>query len=1512
MLIEGNNIKVTSLLEVLIYRAQHQSDKLAYIFLQDGETESVSFTYGELDSLARQIAAHLQSWQGERALLLYPSGLEFITAFFGCLYAGIVAVPVYPPKRNQKLTRLLFTANDAQAKVALTTTSILAEIEKKGEQEALTQLKWVATDTIKANPQEFIVKSVTSESLAFLQYTSGSTGTPKGVMVTHGNIIHNQQLIQQAFWHSEKTIVVGWLPLFHDMGLIGHVLQPIYAGFTSILMPAAAFIQKPICWLKAISKYRATTSGGPNFAYELCVSKITDVQRASLDLSSWEVAFNGSEPVRNQTLERFAATFASCGFHQKAFYPCYGIAEATLMVTGGVKTALPMIRHVDRVALEQNLVVQVKSESGGARALVGCGQTWLNQKIALVDPKTLTLCSSGQVGEIWVHGPSVAGGYWNRPQETKLTFHAQLQAPGVSVAAQGNSEPFLRTGDLGCLLDGELFITGRLKDVIIIQGRNHYPQDIELTVEQCHPALRPNCGAAFSVEIADRERLVVVQEVERSYLRQLNANEVMAAIRQAVAEEHDLQAYAVLLLKTASLPKTSSGKVQRSACRAGFLARSLDVVSDRSVNPRNQSKFRHLEAEVETLAQQIQTGKPQETLSKSNNCEQPTRNQQPPHKAEVIQSWLISKVAEHLEVAPEQIDIRQPFAQYGLSSLTAMSISGEAQEWLEHQFSPTLLYDYPNIEILAHLLAQKAAGDNQEAQNPAPLMIDIGGTQKEIETEAIAIIGLGCRFPGAKNPVAFWKLLHDGVDAIKEVPLSRWDINAFYDPTPATAGKMNTGWGGFLEQVDRFDPQFFGIPPREAQSMDPQQRLLLEVSWEALESAGQPPEQLAGSQTGVFIGISNYDYSHLQFKHTVGLDAYSGTGSAISIIANRLSYFLDLRGPSWAVDTACSSSLVAVHQAIVSLRQGECQLAIAGGVNLILTPQPTIIFSQARMMAADGRCKAFDASADGYVRGEGCGVVVLKRLSDALRNGDHIQAVIRGSAVNQDGRSNSLTAPNGPSQQSVIRRALKNAGVTPAQISYVEAHGTGTSLGDPIEVNSLKEVLMAGREREQPAWIGSVKTNIGHLEAAAGIAGLIKVVLSLQHEEIPPQLHLKQLNPYIDLEATPLSIPTKHQKWLRGNKSRLAGVSSFGFGGTNAHVILEEAPTPAPMVAAVERSNHVFTLSAKSEKALQKLAQAYQTFLADNAEASVADVCFTANTGRSHFNHRLAVVAESTVQLLEQLDAFATNRETLGLVSGQGHSRKCQKIAFLFTGEGSQYIGMGRQLYETQSTFRASLDRCNELLHPYLEKPLLSVLYPEPGQTSPLDQSAYSQPALFALEYALAQMWKSWGIEPTAVMGYSVGEYVAATVAGVLSLEHGLKLIAERSRLMQSLLTSDEIQTSHAFHSPVMEPILAQFRQVAATVSYAAPQIDLISHLTGERLTTAAITPEYGCRHLHCSVQFAASIQTLHANGYQVFVEIGPKPTLLEMSYRHCLPETEGVWLPSLSPGQSDWLQVLQ
>jgi acyl transferase domain-containing protein/non-ribosomal peptide synthetase component F/acyl carrier protein len=792
------------------------------------------------------------------------------------------------------------------------------------------------------------------------------------------------------------------------------------------------------------------------------------------------------------------------------------------------------------------------------------------------------------------------------------------------------------------------------------------------------------------------------------------------------------------------------------------------------------------------------------------------------------------------------------------------------------------------------------------AKKRALLALRVGSKidlKEPLKTEPVAIIGMGCRFPGARNPETFWRLLRDGVDAITEIPPDRWNADAYYDPDRNAPGKMITRWGGFLEEADRFDPLFFNISPREAESMDPQQRILMKVSWEALENAGQPVDRLAGSQTGVFIGIMGNDYlqSILKYSDPLSIDSHMSTGNSFSIAAGRLSYFLGLQGPSMAVDTACSSSSVAVHLACQSLNSGECRLALAGGVNLVMSPEITIMLSKVGLLGSHPCCKTFDAEADGFVRGEGCGIVVLKRLSDAFADGDNILAVLRSTAVNQDGRSSGLTAPNERAHKAVIREALSRAGVEPSRVSYVEAHGTASRLGDAVELQALSKVLGKGRSENQHLFIGSVKTNVGHLESASGMAAIIKVVLSLIHGEIPPHLHLKEMNPLISLEETPVVIPMERIPWPSENGRHIAGVNAFGFSGTNAFMVLEEAPVRQEVRQETERPLHLLTLSAKSEKALMKLVKRFETHLGEHASESLSDICFTANAGRSHFPYRLAVVVESSKQLRERIGAFAAGTKPTGLVSGHVQTGSRPKVAFVFTGQGCQYVGMGRQLYYTQPSFHKAFNRCAEILKSQIDRPLLPVIFEKEGNSSVLDETGYAQPALFALEYALAEMWQSWGVDPFVVMGHDEGEYVAACVAGVLSLEDGLKLIAARSRMTVSTAQKKD-----------RNAIPASFKEILSEVNFSAPRLKMISGITGELADINELRkPEYWQHPHHNHARFLSGMQNLQEPGYNVFIEIGQDPILIEKGQGHLSPKAV-VLLPSLKKGREDWQQLLE
>ncbi len=836
--------------------------------------------------------------------------------------------------------------------------------------------------------------------------------------------------------------------------------------------------------------------------------------------------------------------------------------------------------------------------------------------------------------------------------------------------------------------------------------------------------------------------------------------------------------------------------------------------------------------------------------------------------------------------------------------------------------------------------------------------------------EPIAVIGIGCRLPGgADDPAAFWQLLKNGRDAICEVPADRWKIDDWFDPDPDAPGRMSVRHGGFLDRIDGFDAAFFGIAPREAISMDPQQRLALEVAWEALENAGIAAERLAGSATGVFLGICNSDHSQrLLARGDAAIDAYLASGNAHSVISGRIAYFLGLQGPALSIDTACSSSLVALHLACMSLRRGESRLALAGGVNLMCAPQVTVALTKAHMLAPDGRCKTFDASADGFSRGEGCGMLVLKRLSDARTDGDRVLALIRGTAANQDGRSGGLTVPNGPAQEAVIRAALADANLTPSDISYVEAHGTGTTLGDPIEVRALAGALGAGRSAQSPLLIGSVKTNIGHLESAAGIAGVIKTVLALRHGHIPKHLHFTQPSSHIAWADYPVRVVADGCPWPRAAVPRRAGVSSFGFSGTNAHVILEEAPSADAAAAPAGRPLHVLPLSARTPQALRELAERMAETLA-RPDASLAEIAFSAGTGRSHFAERLAVVADTAAAAREVLLGFTRGEAHADLITGTAYPGQAPELVFMFTGQGSQYPGMGERLSTLSPLYRAVIDECDTILGTDAQgRTLKSVLRDAAVEGAAIHETAWTQPALFALEYALTKLWRSWGIQPAAVIGHSVGEYIAACVAGVFSLHDGLRLIAERGRLMQALppggsmaalyTAADEVSravapygsrlavaafnapdsvvvsgdadavdelladfaTRHvqgqrlfvslAAHSPRVDPVLEAMQACAARVAMHAPQIPVAWNVTGGPLSTGIPDPGYWRRHLREPVRFGDGIAWLHNQGWREFLELGPHPTLAALAQR-TLPERGTRLSASLRRGKDDWHELM-
>lgn len=1463
--------------ESLRAHARRLGEKVAF---QDRRTRR---TYSDLERRTGRLAGHVAGLglaRGERVAILLGNRVEAVESLLAVTRASGVGVPLDPGSSGAELARLL---DDCGARVLITDEARLARrrgllsrpglivvVAEGGEEDGDTPPSGdsgAAGGVLRyeelacTEPGTPARDDLGLDETAWLLYTSGSSGTPKGVLSTQRNRLAPVAVgLVGVLGLSERDRVLWPLPLHHAMSQVVCVLGVTATGASAMLPPRFSVAEVLGELRRADTPY--TLLGGVPTTYS-----------ALLDAVRGEEGDGDGGGLGAPALRGCVSGGASAGFEFRRSFEA--ICRAPYLEHYGSTEAGPV----------------TMTAPGGTTAAGSCGRVLPGTRVRVGGG------ADGQdagEGELWVSGPGVMAGYHGRPEAT-----AEVLRDG-----------WFRTGDLARIeASGELVITGRASELIIRGGANIHPSEVEA-------ALRRLPGVADAA-VAGRPH-PVFGEVPVGYLVPAPGSGVLdrGSILAACRAELSVFKVPVELYEVESIPRTASGKVRRHAL-ADRPARTLGTGA---------------------------AGEP----------------------AADLLALVRSEVAAVLGCTAKAVESGTALRDLGMDSLTATVLRERLSAATGLPLSEAIAFDFPTAAALAaHLHSRSAAA-------PSGAGIAHRGVARP-DDDPVVIVGMACRYPGGvASPEELWRLVADGTDAIGPFPADRgWDTEALYDPDPGRSGRTYVREGGFLSGVDRFDPGFFGISPREALAMDPQHRLLLEVAWEAFERAGLVPRTLRGSSAGVYVGLMYSDYAGRITEVPEHVEGYLGIGSAGSVASGRIAYTFGLEGPAVTVDTACSSSLVALHLAAQALRRGECSFALAGGVTVMSGPSSFVEFSRQRALAPDGRCKAFGASADGTGWAEGAGMLLLSRLSEARRAGLPVLAVVRGSAVNQDGASNGLTAPHGPAQQRVIRQALVDAGLAPGDIDAVEAHGTGTRLGDVIEAEAF--LATYGRQpRERPLWLGSVKSNIGHTQAAAGVAGVIKTVQAMAHGTLPRTLHADEPTGRVDWSSGRLALLTREVEWPRTDRPRRAGVSSFGISGTNAHVVLEEAPvdrdTPSPVSVADDGAGSgrvdggavpasvAVPVSARSEPGLRAQARRLYDRVANDPDAAPVDIGYSLATTRAAFEHRAVVVARHRAELLTSLRAVAEGGSRPGVRTGT--SRRQGPLALLFTGQGSQRLDMGRELYESRElhpSFAQSFDESCSLLDPMLPVPLRDVVFAGSGTETGalLHTTRFAQPALFALETALLRLLEAWGVRPDLVAGHSVGEVTAAHVAGVLSLADACTLVAARGRLMDALPSggamaavaadADEVtaavarlagtgraveiaavngpasvvvsgdgaavretvayfrkrgrsttplRVSHAFHSALMEPMLADFADVVRHLSFAMPRIPLVSAVSGRAATEEELSsPEFWVGHVRRPVRFADSVAYLRDRGAAHYVELGPDGVLTGL-VRSCLAAT--------------------
>lgn len=1415
---------------------------------------------------------------------------NFIYAFWGCVAGGFIAVPLdvssneYRQEVEHKIVDYLSNP--------IYICDNLRTIQNGVEEERILDLQNIDYHSYQNNDD---VYEGNEEDIVYIQFSSGSTGNPKGATLSKKNISVNIQSIIERMSMNREDRFLSWQPLTHCYGLIAFHILPIMLGVSHVLISTETYMQDPLIWLEKVNQYRSTRLGTIPFALRHFIDRL----KCSSSLIEWDLTCIksisiGGEQVTKELCDKFLHVMQAYKLDRDVIKPIYGLAEATTCVCVlGLEDKMET-NSISRNGLEIGRKVYCGENSNENISFVNSGRPIQGVNVEIRDMENNILTDS-RIGYVYIQGENVTKGYYRDEKSTQAVI---------------SEDNWLDTGDIGFKENGKLVIVGREKELIVVNGKKYSCIDIENIINKETDAVR--IGQVVVCNGLDKEKkleqAIVFIKCVLDYKDTASINKFLQTaihIKEAVFDSMGLVIEHVIPIE--DIPKTYSGKIRRRELTRYFNAGEYINVND---------KLRGIELGMEK--------------EKQNTIEITSRNQVRTIVVETLESMFQIKVT----------DFDLAFKSYGIVSVNIPPFIERINQIFNTNIKVSTFFSSPNVNKFADYIY--SLKDESNVQKTVETIEDSISSNEE----KIAIVGMSCRFPGGANSIEeYWNVLMNGVDGICDVPETRWELEKYYDEDENAPGKMYCRKGGFLDiAVDEFDARFFNISPKEAAALDPQQRLLLEMTWEAFENADIDITKYSGTNTGVYVGMATTEYtlSNLYSGDLSNIDAYSLTGTCMSTACGRIAYTFGFEGPCIAVDTACSSALTALHLACTAIKAGEMSVGVVGGINLMLSPSPNIGFSKLHATSPDGHSKAFDASANGYGRGEGCGVLVIKKLSEAIRDKDNILGVIRATAINQDGKSNGLTAPNGASQAKLIEHTLEVANLSPLDVDYIEMHGTGTKLGDPIEVGAIVDTYGKGRSMSNPVKIGSVKSNIGHLEAAAGIASIAKVLLSLKNEVIPSNLYFNTPNPFINWSESPVKVINEHTKWEKGEKVRRAGINGFGFGGSNAHIIIEEYKTPQIIETEKTGINYILKISAKSENALNNQVRRYIDAIKECADEKFVDFIYSANRGRADFEYRLSVTGQSKEQIITRLEDYLQGEEVDGTYTSfreKNIFKKERKTVFMFTGQGSQYVNMGKLLFETNSQFKEAIVKCDKLFKPLILKSIIDLMYGENVNSELVNQTVYAQPLIFSIEYALYKVWESYGVKPEIVMGHSIGEYAAAVASQIMTLEDAVKLVSIRGRLMDSapghgamgtifgnkdevkamiadyrdtvaiaahnakescvisgaseavdeILNAAEakgirvkkLKVSHGFHSQLMEPIMEDFKAIAEEVKFSTPKVRFVSALYAKEIEEDQILDaQYWTEHIRGTVDFYEAVTSISNAEDYTFLEVGSNRVL--------------------------------